>query len=366
MTSRSLFARFTFASSGFALGLVVLAASPACSSSDSGSSIPAADTCGNGRLDPGESCDTAIASGGSACASSCDDGDACTADTLTGEACTASCEHAPVTACRSGDGCCPKGCSVAKDADCKVVCGDGVVGPGEDCDVAIKSGAGACPKSCTSADACAAPRLEGSGCNARCVVTTTTSPKSGDGCCPAGATHATDSDCPAAYGDPCTTAAQCQTGLCLTDVMCTKNCTFAGPVNQCGVPGHFCFHASAGQDVCYPLTKTGIDSDDRYVGPGVPYNARMDFANDEDAFVADLAIGVYTLTVTPTDAAPQIDLVVDIYDGGATKVGMLNAQGVGQPEAGEYTAGAAGRSVFVVRSANALQGNYSIRLDKKS
>jgi predicted esterase len=71
--------------------------------------------CGNGVIDPGETCDPP-----SSCPTSCDDGNACTTDMLTGSAasCNAACSHGPITACRGGDGCCPAGCTSATDSDC--------------------------------------------------------------------------------------------------------------------------------------------------------------------------------------------------------------------------------------------------------
>jgi hypothetical protein len=324
--------------------------------------------CGNGKVDPSETCDTAIASGASACPSGCDDGNACTKDALSGASCTAACAHEAITACVSGDGCCAPGCTPTSDKDCADKCGDGVVSAGETCDIAVKAGKGVCPTSCSSSDACEVPSLVGSGCDAHCVITTTSVAKSGDGCCPAGATHAKDSDCPGDYGDPCMTSAQCSTGVCLTNEMCTKMCTFNGAVNQCGRSGDYCLQAAGGQDICYRLISggTGGDADDRYIGFGVTYPARIDAAADVDVFIADLPIGVYSLLVTSTDMPGQIDIAVDVYDGGANKIATINSAGVGGSEGGDYTVQAAARSFFVVRVANALQGNYSIRLDKKS
>ncbi len=69
--------------------------------------------CGNGDIDPGETCD-------GDCPTSCDDEDPCTDDLLTGSAanCTAECFFSPITVCDSGDGCCPDGCDQATDSDC--------------------------------------------------------------------------------------------------------------------------------------------------------------------------------------------------------------------------------------------------------
>jgi hypothetical protein len=76
--------------------------------------------CGNGVLDPGESCDTAIVAGPGSCPKSCDDGMACTADMLVGTLCQAHCTHTDITAPANGDGCCPAGATSANDDDCPV------------------------------------------------------------------------------------------------------------------------------------------------------------------------------------------------------------------------------------------------------
>jgi hypothetical protein len=77
-------------------------------------------SCGNGTLEPGEQCDTGIATGQpGACPTSCGDGDPCTTDTLlNGGTCGALCSHSAVTTCKSGDGCCPTGCNYLNDSDC--------------------------------------------------------------------------------------------------------------------------------------------------------------------------------------------------------------------------------------------------------
>ena len=74
-------------------------------------------SCGNNQVEANESCDppASCPSG-----SSCNDNNACTADSLTGSAasCSAKCVNAPISACASGDGCCPSGCTAGNDADC--------------------------------------------------------------------------------------------------------------------------------------------------------------------------------------------------------------------------------------------------------
>jgi alpha-N-arabinofuranosidase len=90
---------------------------------DSSTDSDCSTTCGNGVLDDRETCDPP-----GSCPATCDDNDACTADQTTGSAdnCNVACSHTPVTACTTGDGCCPSGCNATADADCT----DGVGGAG--------------------------------------------------------------------------------------------------------------------------------------------------------------------------------------------------------------------------------------------
>lgn len=183
----------------FAVFVLLSVALVACGPPTRGKSTPDpdpnngdVDACGNGAIDEGESCDSAIAVGEEgACPTSCAAG-ACGTVELIGSAatCDAVCEESPAE-CGAEDGCCPTGCDSASDADCTNTCGDGVVEGPEKCD-------GDCPTSCPE-DACAASTLEGSAddCSAECVAgTAITACADGDGCCPA--------DC-AGMDDDCTT-----------------------------------------------------------------------------------------------------------------------------------------------------------------
>jgi cysteine-rich repeat protein len=183
--------------------------------------------CGNGRVDPGERCDTAIASGAGACLTACDDRNACTTDALANPGtCLAECASAPITAPRAGDGCCPPGATVTTDPDCAARCGDGTVSAGETCDTAIPSGAGACPVACNDGNVCTADRLNSPGtCTASCVAAPITAPMSGDGCCPAGATTATDADCAGRCGDGVVSSGEaCDTAIAAGAGVCPRAC----------------------------------------------------------------------------------------------------------------------------------------------
>lgn len=86
---------------------------------------PVVNTCNNGVVDSGETCDPAIA--GSCPATCAESGDACMPNVLVGTAanCTAACTPQPITACANDDGCCAQGCTPANDNDCAAGGGGG-------------------------------------------------------------------------------------------------------------------------------------------------------------------------------------------------------------------------------------------------
>ncbi|MCA9672473.1 MAG: VWA domain-containing protein [Myxococcales bacterium] len=153
--------------------------------------------CGNGQLDPGEQCDTAIASGQGACPAGCNDNDPCTKDTLSGTACMATCSNTPITAPQNGDGCCPPGATPSSDTDCVDPCGNGVLDAGELCDPGIAIGQpGACPLNCDDQDPCTVDKQQGVACQAQCTHTALAAdPSKKDGCCPPKTVQADDADC---------------------------------------------------------------------------------------------------------------------------------------------------------------------------
>jgi cysteine-rich repeat protein len=186
--------------------------------------------CGNGVLEPGELCDTAIASGAGACPTSCNDGLVCTTDTLVGAGtCQAACMHTAITMPANNDGCCPAGANSTNDNDCIAVCGNGIKEPSETCDTGITSGAGSCPTACSDGNACTTDTLGNPGtCQAVCVFPAITMPINNDGCCPTGANANNDNDCAPRCGNGVVEAGeQCDDGNMINTDACRNNCTLA-------------------------------------------------------------------------------------------------------------------------------------------
>ncbi len=127
--------------------------------------------CGNGVLDQGEQCDKAILPGQTgACIGQCHDNDPCTTDQLIGKECSARCVFTKITAPKNNDGCCPAFANANTDNDCPKVCGNGILDVGERCDTGIPQGkAGACPATCDDGDACTADKKVDTGCMASCI-----------------------------------------------------------------------------------------------------------------------------------------------------------------------------------------------------
>ncbi len=224
-------------------------------------------TCGNGSVEPGETCDKGIAAGlAGACptASSCVDMDRCTTDVLiSANTCAARCTQRIISAQVSGDGCCPSGATSTTDTDCPIVCGNGIVETGEACDTAIEQGRrGACPGSCDDKNACTTDIREGAGCQAVCRSRNITEFHSGDGCCPPGGSSSRDTDCPSVCGN----------GALEPGETCDRSIADGNPgacLRQCPAPTNRCLanRAQGESDACSarctiaPVTTCSLQKD---------------------------------------------------------------------------------------------------------
>ncbi len=202
-------------------------------------------------------------------------------------------------------------------------CGDGRVSTGEKCDIAIDEGPGACPTECPPIADCVTRMLNGSNCQAECLVLAAVCADA-DGCCPESCSLASDDDCPDHCGDgivqedegetcepdadagpPCPTQADCDDGdPCTTDTLvgseanCNPSCTRttistlqpgdqccpaganantdsdcqADCGNQIEEPGEECDDGSASCDADCKIIPTAEQQDclDRFVDTGTP------------------------------------------------------------------------------------------------
>jgi hypothetical protein len=230
--------------------------------------------CGNGRVYPGETCDTAIVAGApGACPASCDDHVPCTIDKPKGSGCTFECDHEEEirTPMPVRDGCCPTGTDSTVDPDCSPTCRNGVVDLGETCDLDIPRGtAGACPtdQECSPGAPCAKGMLvSGNTCSAVCVRYQIVKPLDEDSCCPPGATSAVDSDCPRLCGNGVVDQGEsCDVGIpplvkgaCPTSCDDGKACTrdFMRPLGCQAACQHIPITAPLSGDGCCPEDEEG-------------------------------------------------------------------------------------------------------------
>jgi hypothetical protein len=248
------------------------------------------EACGNGTLDPGETCDDGSGSP-TPCPhalADCDDGNACTTDSIEGSDCQTACTHTPLaasSACTMGgamgiciDGACctgciaggqcqpgsaPQNCGTAGNScfDCtrnsaSSTCDSGQCSgcdatscttDGRSCGTSSCGfNCGSCPDSCANAmlthykcdKSCQAN--DTTGCPGHLICASATACKSscaGDGDCIAGHYCNAGSSCvpKQADGGTCTRAGQCSSGICADGYCCNATCS--GACEACNLAG---------------------------------------------------------------------------------------------------------------------------------
>lgn len=283
--------------------------------------------CGDGLVEAGETCDTAIPAGKSgACPKTCNDDKACTTDILVGAGCQVTCDHGALASAGTSDGCCPPNTSALADPDCASACGNGVVEASETCDKAIAGGqAGACPSTCTTFG-CQVVALKGTPetCTATCetmgVAACAVTAK--DGCCAAGCNATTDVDCVSTCGNGVVDGAEtCDTALLAPSMgACPVTCADNDPCTEDrwdskGSCLDKCVHrpvtAFKSGDICCPTgANRSVDADCASTcGNGV-----VEGKETCDRGIAEGKSGACPTTCVPTRACETVKLAGNVAD----------------------------------------------------
>jgi hypothetical protein len=200
--------------------------------------------CGNGRLDPGETCDPVAdcQARAKACVS-----DAATVRTPQGDplTCRFTCMEAPRT-CGPADGVCPGDCGPTMDRDCPG-CGNQRVERGETCDPCSAADVRRCV---SDDDFIRMPTGAVNMCTFACTVTARTCDGK-DGICPKMCTPASDPDCRPGPGEACTPNVGCRPagGTCVDGHCCVQTCK---DCQACTGAGGTCVNIARGQQDLVP------------------------------------------------------------------------------------------------------------------
>lgn len=168
------------------------------------------------------------------------------------------------------------------------------------------------------------------------------------------------------YGQPCTSASQCASGLCIGEQGSPFKCSIPCNIevaNACRDVDGFCVPIGGGDHGCFGMIETGNDLDDAILSVGDSATRSLTPLADADLFQVRLdQLGTIRFTATPS---ASIDLALEAYDVIGAPIGSANNAGASQPEALETDVQQLGGHVFlVVRNVGTSTGSYTFSVTK--
>jgi hypothetical protein len=166
------------------------------------------------------------------------------------------------------------------------------------------------------------------------------------------------------YGDACTSASQCQSGLCVGETgsayTCSRLCSLA-VAQDCKDVNAFCVPIGGGDNACYGSIVTGNDTDDAVMQIGDTITRVLSPLADADLFLVHLdQLGTARFTATPQ---PSIDVKIEAYGETGAALGFANDVGPGAAEALVTTVQQIGTHIFiVVRDVGSSTGGYTLNV----
>jgi len=167
-------------------------------------------------------------------------------------------------------------------------------------------------------------------------------------------------------GEVCEEASACASGLCLTDVQCTVECSLEESSYDCGDQGYhgLCVQTDNEDilDVCALEIKAGNDKDDdRIVLPGETINPSFQSIDDIDVHMVKLGAGEYDIIATPN---PDDDIAVIFYNIDGSLLAEQNMGSAGDLEGVNLTSDGAPLYVIVANIGDNI-GSYTLEVIQK-
>jgi len=166
------------------------------------------------------------------------------------------------------------------------------------------------------------------------------------------------------FGEVCEDPEACESGLCLTDVQCTVDCSIASAANDCRDQGYYGLCIYIGDEdhpfICSGEISAGSDKDDTIVNPGDQITRPFQSVNDLDIHLVKAPAGSYAIYATPEE---DDDLAVVFYNIDGSLLAEQDAGGKGVIEGANVDSG--GDPIYaVVVNVGTSNGTYKFNVDK--